>query len=190
MLAYDPYRQRRKPDCARALDATAISTLAEDLKLKLGRGYKGHEHLERTGCVHMNRRVYASNLGRLLSPDPVFSAAAFSRSWNIYGYIGNSPMRFTDPTGLCQQPVNICPPSICPWNAGAGGAGGFNRASRSVTPTLAEICFEDFVSYVPTFGHCGGELSFVFFYDKDTLDIDRTVQFGEASEVPSTNRRR
>ena len=73
------------------------------------------------------------------------------------------------------------PPSICPWTADASGAGGFNRVSRSVTSTLAEICFEDFVSYVPTFGYCGGELSFGFFYDKDTPDIDRTVQFEERS---------
>ena len=43
----------------------------------------GHEHLERTGLIHMNGRVYDPAIGRFLSPDPIVADASFSQSWNV-----------------------------------------------------------------------------------------------------------
>ncbi|WP_445357902.1 RHS repeat-associated core domain-containing protein [Microbulbifer sp. ANSA002] len=38
--------------------------------LTTNRGYTGHEHLDRTGLIHMNGRIYAPALGRFLSLSP------------------------------------------------------------------------------------------------------------------------
>ena len=38
-------------------------TLADNQPLKTSRGYTGHEHLDRTGFIHMNGRLYDPQLG-------------------------------------------------------------------------------------------------------------------------------
>ncbi len=45
-------------------------------------------------------RLYASNQGRWLSPDPVGGSILSPQSLNRYGYVGNNPSSFTDPLGL------------------------------------------------------------------------------------------
>ena len=72
--------------------------------VKTARGYTGHEHLERTGLIHMNGRVYYPVLGRFLSPDPVVADATYSQSWNAYSYALNSPLSFSDPSGHIVRP--------------------------------------------------------------------------------------
>ncbi|MEX2964092.1 RHS repeat-associated core domain-containing protein [Microbulbifer sp. TYP-18] len=67
------------------------------------RGYTGHEHLDRTGLIHMNGRIYDPTLGRFLSPDPLVQAPTFSQSWNRYSYAFNNPVGFTDPTGFVTE---------------------------------------------------------------------------------------
>ena len=64
------------------------------------RGFTDHEHLSRTGMVHMNGRVYDPRLGRFLSPDPIVANPYHSQSWNRYAYVQNPSLSFTDPTGL------------------------------------------------------------------------------------------
>ena len=81
-LAYDPFGARRKPDWTRSLNSSEIEALADDLKLKVSRGYSDHEHLDRAGFVHMNGRVYDPRTGRFLSPDPIVEDPAFSQSWH------------------------------------------------------------------------------------------------------------
>ena len=81
-LAYDPFGARRKADWTGSLNSSEIDTLADDLKLKISRGYSDHEHLDRAGFVHMNGRVYDPRTGRFLSPDPVVENPAFSQSWH------------------------------------------------------------------------------------------------------------
>ena len=201
VLAYDPFGSRRKADWTRALTGPEIETLAEDLKLKISRGYSHHEHLDRTGFVHMNGRLYDPQLGRFLSPDPIVSEPANSQSWNSYSYVANSPLSFTDPTGLSQQPVNMCPPSICPWNAaGAMGGGGFSQVLQAVASVNVNINFGFFVYYVPTFGYGGGfgrEIGFGLrpaigvFLSVDASPIDREVrieELGPADEPMFTDR--
>ena len=158
VLAYDPYGERRSTDWTRVLNATEIETLADDLKLKVSRGHTGHEHLDRAGFVHMNGRIYDPRLGRFLSPDPVVSDPGSSQGWNSYSYVANSPMSFTDPSGLSQQPVNTCPPDICPWNGAAGGVGGgSSRVTQPVAAWQANVSAGFLVIPFPTFGYFGGE---------------------------------
>ena len=93
------------------------------------RGFTGHEQLDRIGLVHMGGRVYDPRLGRFLSPDPVIGNPGSSQSWNLYSYTGNSPMSFTDPTGLVRSSLpwenNACGPAqgCLNLNSDAGGFG-------------------------------------------------------------------
>ena len=138
--AYDPFGSRRASDWTRALSGTERAALAAEAPQRTARGYTGHEHLERTGLIHMNGRVYDPAIGRFLSPDPVVADASFSQGWNAYSYALNSPLSYSDPSGLTL--VGGCPPSIC----GGGGRGGFAPSSvlassshvvRSVQYTLS-----------------------------------------------------
>ena len=67
---------------------------------RTARGFGGHEHLDRTGLVHMGRRLHDPRLGRFLSPDPYVADPASSQDWNAYSYVANSPLSHADPTGL------------------------------------------------------------------------------------------
>ena len=138
--AYDPFGSRRASDWTRALSGTERAALAAEAPQRTARGYTGHEHLERTGLIHMNGRVYDPAIGRFLSPDPVVADASFSQGWNAYSYALNSPLSYSDPSGLTL--VGGCPPSVC----GGGGRGGFSPGSvlassshlvRSVQYTLS-----------------------------------------------------
>ena len=98
-FAYDAFGSRRHADWSRELTDSELKILADTMNVKNRRGYTGHEHLERTGMIHMNGRVYDPVLGRFLSPDPLVSAPNFSQSYNRYSYVMNNPMGTTDPSG-------------------------------------------------------------------------------------------
>ncbi len=63
------------------------------------RGFTGHEMLDDFGLVHMNGRIYDSDLGRFLSPDPYVQVPEYSQNFNRYSYVLNNPLSYTDPTG-------------------------------------------------------------------------------------------
>ncbi len=126
-LAYDPFGARRTADWTRSLNSGEIESLADDLKLKVSRGYSDHEHLDRAGFIHMNGRVYDPRTGRFLSPDPIVEDPAFSQSWHSYSYIANSPLSLVDPTGLsfAQCPIPTLGFSCNPMGSPGTGFGGF-----------------------------------------------------------------
>ncbi|HZH98977.1 MAG TPA: RHS repeat-associated core domain-containing protein, partial [Fimbriimonadaceae bacterium] len=53
---------------------------------------------EAGGLYMMGARVFDSDAGRFLSPDPIGLAGGQS---NLYSYVGNSPVVRSDPAGLC-----------------------------------------------------------------------------------------
>ena len=129
LQAYDPFGERRSGDWTRALTDIERKSLAGEAPQRTARGYTGHEHLERTGLIHMNGRVYDPVIGRFLSPDPVVADASFSQSWNAYSYALNSPLSYSDPSGTVV--ASGCPPSLC---AGGGfGGGGFGPGTVLAT---------------------------------------------------------
>ncbi len=132
--AYDPFGGRRLPDGTREAGEAERAAAAGDAALDPARGFTGHEQLDRLGLVHMGGRVHDPRLGRFLSPDPVVGDPGSSQSWHAYSYVGNSPMSFTDPTGLVRAPM--------PWERdpcsrvsgclnlnGGGGGGGFGSGT-------------------------------------------------------------
>ena len=71
VLGHDPYGERRKPDWTGQLTKAEIETLLGAHGERVSRGFTRHEHLDRTGLIHMNGRMYDPRLGRFLSPDPI-----------------------------------------------------------------------------------------------------------------------
>ncbi len=98
-LAYEPFGSRRKADWTRQLTKSETDAMLEENGDNSTRGFTGHEHLDRTGFIHMNGRVYDPILGRFLTPDPLVQAPTLSQSWNRYSYVWNNPLRNADPSG-------------------------------------------------------------------------------------------
>ena len=102
-MAYEPFGARKSKHWTQNLGSAEstsllLRTLAHDRKV---RGFTDHQHLDRTGFIHMKGRVYDPILGRFLSPDPIVQAPTNSQSWNRYSYVFNSPLVYTDPSGYC-----------------------------------------------------------------------------------------
>jgi len=64
------------------------------------RQFTGHERDDETGDDYMMARYYGSSFNRFLSPDPLAGHLLIPQTLNRYVYAGNSPVRFTDLTGL------------------------------------------------------------------------------------------
>ncbi len=115
---FEPFGARKDSDWLQNTDATELSTLLAGLKVHTNRGYTGHEHLDRTGFIHMNGRLYEPTIARFMSPDPHVQAGGYSQNWNRMSYVLNSPLSFTvtghsapllrHPGRLCTRCVAIC----------------------------------------------------------------------------------
>ena len=135
VLGYDPYGERRKPDWTARLTKAEIEALLSAHGERVSRGFTKHEHLDRTGLIHMNGRMYDPRLGRFLSPDPIVGDPTSSQSWNLYSYVGNNPLSYVDPTGLVQAGPRCGPLKGCLHLDGGGGGG---STTRTVTVTTTE----------------------------------------------------
>ena len=134
--AYDPFGERRKSDWMGMLSASERQTLADNQPLKTSRGYTGHEHLDRTGFIHMNGRLYDPQLGRFLSPDPIVAAPGSSQSWNSYSYVSNSPLSFVDPGGQFQAGIGCNVGYVMCMNGGGNTSGRGGGGSSQGTETV------------------------------------------------------
>jgi RHS repeat-associated protein len=71
--------------------------------------FTGQERDGETGNDNFGFRYYGSSIGRFLSPDDPFvdQHTGDPQSWNLYSYVRNNPLRFTDPDGHdCTQDEN------------------------------------------------------------------------------------
>ena len=64
--------------------------------------FTGQREMAGLGIYHYKARFYSPKLGRFLSPDTIVPSYANPQSWNRYSYVGNNPLRYTDPTGHMQ----------------------------------------------------------------------------------------
>jgi RHS repeat-associated protein len=78
--------------------------------------YTGREN-DGTGLYYYRARYYSPTLQRFVSEDPIGFAGG---DVNLYGYVGNSPVNFTDPSGMVPAPVAAC--------LGGAAFGGFEYA--------------------------------------------------------------
>ncbi len=83
--------------------------------------FTGYERNWATNLDDANARTYHHNRARFMQPDPLGLGAADAanpQSLNLYSYVGNDPVNFTDPTGL----FLAIPPSSPPDNPSYVGA--------------------------------------------------------------------
>ena len=72
----------------------------------------GKERDAESGNDYFGARYYTSSMGRFMSPDPsalYYADPTDPQSLNLYAYVGNSPLNFTDPDGLmpCSQQQDL-----------------------------------------------------------------------------------
>ena len=109
-LSHDPFGARRQHTWASDISIAQLNTILANEDERFYRGFTDHEHLNRTGFVHMNGRVYDPRIGRFVSPDPIVQAPWMSQSYNRYAYVFNNPMSLVDPSGFASGELDGPPP--------------------------------------------------------------------------------
>jgi RHS repeat-associated protein len=109
-------------------------------------GYTGHLYDSDAQLVFAPHRVYDPSMGRWISIDPIGE----SGGENLYAYVGNNPLRWTDPFGLTAECPMTCPDNDPGWKPYVGKPEvfhcGFNGYLENRTPTSDDPtaeCFYD-----------------------------------------------
>lgn len=74
-----------------------------EVSANLHQKFSGKERDSETNLDYFGARYFSGAQGRFTSPDPVFASpqkVADPQQWNMYAYVRNNPLAFTDPTGL------------------------------------------------------------------------------------------
>jgi RHS repeat-associated protein len=61
--------------------------------------YAGREYHSKSGLYYYRNRFYNPQLGRFINQDPI----GYVGGTNLYAYVGNDPVNFTDPLGLLSE---------------------------------------------------------------------------------------
>ena len=107
--------------------------------------FTGYERDGESDLDFAQARYYAKIQGRFTTTDPLLSSAqpAIPQTWNRFGYVVNSPLRYVDQTGKCTAPalqkgqVGICfeafiaAPTV--GGIGKGDNRGFNGNNEFLT---------------------------------------------------------
>ena len=87
-------------------------------------GYTGQRSMAALGLLYYKARFYSPSLGRFLQPDPI----GYADDLNLYAYVANNPVNFTDPSGLVvnwAKGIKLIPDDAPIYKIGAalGGVG-------------------------------------------------------------------
>jgi RHS repeat-associated protein len=136
-LSYEAFGKRRNSDWTPAT--------AEITSSVTHHGFTGHEHLDESGLIHMNARLYDPQLGRFISADTIIPSVENVEALNRYSYVFNNPLSLTDSSG------NF--PDIFTWIANTFGSqfsGRFGTLSTAVTTTNSANSYHSEVNHNST----------------------------------------
>jgi RHS repeat-associated protein len=63
--------------------------------------FTSYERDSETDLDNAQARMFNSNMGRMMSPDPWAGTRFFPQTLNRYAYVMNNPLNFVDSMGLC-----------------------------------------------------------------------------------------
>lgn len=108
--------------------------------------FTGQERDSESGNDYFGARYYSSAMGRFMSPDPsglVYADPTNPQSLNLYSYVLNNPLSFTDPTGeycfyggVGDTPENDSDPTDFVWDDEPGDCHGQWIDNPSTTMTV------------------------------------------------------
>jgi len=127
-------------------------------ELFLGRGYTGHEHLQGFGLINMNARLYDPALGRFLNPDPIIQDATNKQNFNLYSYVLNNPLKYTDPSGMKKKKQSSYyefDPDTQQWYDDEGNVVSWDEVYKGLIGNGWDISFEN-KYYSSNFGFTAG----------------------------------
>lgn len=92
--SYEPFGK------IRAMNYITNNNKLPNITKETNRAFTGHESIDGfSGLIHMNARLYDSDIGRFLSADTIIQHPNSSQGYNRYSYIDNNPLSAPDPTG-------------------------------------------------------------------------------------------
>ncbi|GAB3417709.1 hypothetical protein GCM10027516_11730 [Niabella aquatica] len=125
----------------------------------LYRGFTGHEHIDETGMINMNARMYDYTTGQMLAPDNYVQYALSPSGYNRYLYANGNPLKYTDPSGDLSHAEWNQAMSLIENTVGTGGGNGGYISSGMGSPYIFKSMDEAFgygVGYISDHGWWGG----------------------------------